>query len=400
MLERVRALPGAAPLLDALAELDGSYLVGGVVRDLLLGAGTPTDFDVVVDGDAVAAARRLGGALQIHDRFGTSTAELDGARYDFARARSETYERPGALPEVEPAGIEVDLGRRDFTVNAIAVALGGARAGELVAVPPALEDLEARRLRVLHDGSFIDDPTRLLRLARYAGRLGFAVAPETRELARQALHSDALATVSGPRIGAELRLLAREPDPVGAFEALRELEIDRAIEPSFGLADPELARRALGLLGAEGRRDLAVLAAAFRQVPATVLNALLDRLAFEARDRDTIVAGATRGDEIAAALERSERPSEIAEAVAGAGSEAVALAGALGPAEAARDWLTRLRHVRLEIDGNDLLAAGVPEGQAVGSGLAAALAAKLDGRADGREAELTRALAATRDAPT
>jgi tRNA nucleotidyltransferase (CCA-adding enzyme) len=265
-----------------------------------------------------------------------------------------------------------------------------------VAVPLALEDLDARRLRVLHDRSFIDDPTRLLRLARYAGRLGFAVEPRTQALGEAAADSGALSTVSGSRVGAELRLLAREPDPVGAFEALRELGIDRAIEPSFGLSDAALARRALELLGADGRRDLVVLAVAVRTVPAPALPALLDRLAFEARDRDTVLAAATRSEEVAAALERATRPSEIADALAGAGPEVAALAGALGPADAARQWLARLRHVRLEIDGHDLLAAGVTEGQAVGAGLRAALAAKLDGRAEGREAELAAALEAAR----
>jgi tRNA nucleotidyltransferase (CCA-adding enzyme) len=396
MLELVASLPAAAPLLRALADAPGAYLVGGAVRDLLLG-GRPVDLDLVVEGDAAIAASRIGDDLVVHDRFGTSTVTAGGFTYDVARARRERYPSPGALPEVEPAGIDEDLLRRDFTVNAIAVALDGEQPGAVHAAPRAIEDLDGRLLRVLHDRSFIDDPTRLLRLARYSSRLGFAAEPATEGLARGALDEAALATVSGPRIGAELRLLAREPDPVAALAALRGLGIDRAVHPSFGLTDEALARRAIALLGADGRRDRLALAVAALAVAASELGGLLDALAFEAADRDAIVAAASGAAELARRLAEAVRPSEIARAAGGAGAEQVALAGALGPEEPARRWLERLRHVRLEIDGGDLLGAGVPEGPAVGRGLAAALAAKLDGAVAGRDDELAVALRAAQE---
>jgi tRNA nucleotidyltransferase (CCA-adding enzyme) len=153
-----------------------------------------------------------------------------------------------------------------------------------------------------------------------------------------------------------------------------------------------LARRALALLPADGRRDRLALAVAARDVPAAELRGLLDSLAFEAEDREAIVAAATGAGELADALAEAHAPSEIAAAAAGAPPELVALSGALGPDAQARDWLERLRDVRLSIDGRDLLAAGVPEGPAVGRGLRAALAAKLDGRAQGRDQELAEAL--------
>ena len=387
-------LPAAAPLLASLHQEPGVYLVGGAVRDLLLGR-RPRELDLVVDGDAAGLARRLGPA-RIHDRFGTSTVRLDGFPYDIARTRRETYPHPGALPEVAPAGLIKDLVRRDFTVNAIAMALGGPKPGELTPAPNALEDLEAGLLRVFHDRSFIDDPTRLLRLARYAARLGFAVDQHTRELALAAVRSGALWTVSGPRIGAELRLTALEDDPVTAFQKLRELELDRAIDDHFGLVDPALAERALGLLPSDGRRDLVVLSLAARGVQAAALTELLDTLAFDARDRDVIAAAALRADAVAEALEAATSPSQIAEVLEAASPELIAIAGALGPIEKARTWLERLRHVQLEIDGRDLIASGVPEGPAVGIGLRAALAAKLDGALSGREDELDRALRAAR----
>jgi tRNA nucleotidyltransferase (CCA-adding enzyme) len=395
LLARVRALPAAGPLLSRLDEAPGVHLVGGAVRDLLMG-GRPSDLDFVVEGDAAALAARLGGGLRVHDRFGTSTVTLDGFSYDFARARTETYPAPGALPLVAPASLADDLVRRDFTVNALAIALGPPAPGHLSAAPLALEDLEARRLRVLHEGSFIDDPTRLLRLVRYASRLGFSIEPATRTLAREARRTSALQSVSGARIGTELRLLAREPDPLAAFAALRELDLDSAIHPAFGIGDVALASAALELLAQAGRRDRLVLALAARAVPERELAELLESLSFEAGDRDAILAAATRADALAEALSKAGSPAQIARAAGGAGPELVALAGALGPRRAALDWLTRLRFVALEIGGADLLAAGIPEGPAIGRGLDAALAAKLDGEARGREQELVHALRAAR----
>jgi tRNA nucleotidyltransferase (CCA-adding enzyme) len=249
---------------------------------------------------------------------------------------------------------------------------------------------------VLHERSFVDDPTRLLRLARYQARLGFAIEPRTRALVREAVEHRVLGTLTGPRVGNELRLLAREPDPVAALVALRELELDQALEPRFGLQDEASARRALELLPADGRSDLLALAIASQRLPADQLRRLLDRLGFQAGERHRIVAAASRAPSLARALARAGRPSEIATAAFGAPLELVALAGALGPTDAAREWLSRLRHVELEIDGRDLLAAGVPLGPAVGTGLRAALLAKLDGRTSSREAELAAALQAAR----
>jgi tRNA nucleotidyltransferase (CCA-adding enzyme) len=394
LLGRFSELPAAHPLLARLGEAEGVYLVGGAVRDLLLGA-APLDLDLVIDGEPEAVAALLGPPDKVHDRFETRTVSLDGFTYDLARSRRETYGYPGALPTVEPAGIEEDLGRRDFTVNALALGLAGASRGRLLEAPHGREDIEARRLRVLHDRSFIDDPTRLLRLARYAGRLAFAVEDGTRALAQAAVAARAPDTVSGPRLGTELRLLAEQGDPLQGFRVLAELGIDEAIAPGLGIRQAdraELARRALALLSSDGAPADLVLAVATLDVPNAALAGLLDRLAFPAARRDRIVAAATRAQELAQRLGAAAEPSQIAAAIGSGPPELVALAGALGAEAPARRWLDDLRHVRLEIDGDDLLAAGLEPGPAVGAGLAAARAAKLDGRADGREAELAAAL--------
>jgi tRNA nucleotidyltransferase (CCA-adding enzyme) len=396
LLKRLEAVPAAAALLERLSDDEDVYLVGGAVRDLLRGA-APLDLDLVVDGELEPVARRLGTPARVHDRFETRTVKLDGTTVDLARARRERYEHPGALPIVGPAGIEEDLGRRDFTVNALALGLSGSRRGGLLQVPHGAEDLEAGRLRVLHDASFIDDPTRLLRLARYAGRLGFSVEEHTRALAGSAVADGAPATVSGPRLGTELRLLAEQDNPIDGFRVLHELGLDAALAPGFGIGTDEraaVARRALGLLAADGNPADLVLAVAGLDVPPRALAELLDRLAFTAARRDRIVAAAGRAREVAERLSAACAPSQIAAAVSAGPVELVALAGALGAEGPARRWLAELRHVALEIDGSDLLAAGLEPGPAVGAGLAAARAAKLDGRAAGRDAELAEALRA------
>ncbi|MGH2915417.1 MAG: hypothetical protein ACRDMX_10550 [Solirubrobacteraceae bacterium] len=395
LLIRLAQLPAAVPLLARLGQADGVYLVGGAVRDLLLGL-APSDLDLVVDGELARAVELLG-ALPVaqHDRFGTCTVALDGRRYDIARARSERYERPGALPTVlGPATIEQDLRRRDFTVNALAIGLGGTDRGRLLQAPGGLADLDRAQLRVLHDDSFLEDPTRLARLARYSARLHFSTEPHTRRLAVQALAAGAPATVSGARLGAELRMLASEPDPIAALRRATEIGIADAFAPGLALADEQPARQALELLPADGdRRDL-VLAVAAMGVPSAELRGRLEGLAFEAGARERIAAAAVGAERLAHALRAARRPSEIAAAVGSAPVEQVALAGALGPNQAAREWLLRLRGARLAIDGDDLLAAGVPQGPAVGAALAAARAAMLDGRAPCRERQLAEALRA------
>ncbi len=389
LCERLRTLPCGRRLLDAAAGMPGVHLVGGAVRDLLLGR-VPGELDVVVEGDIGALAARLAGDADaiVHDRFATTTVRAGECRWDLASARAESYARPGALPDVRPASLAEDLLRRDVTVNTLALDLSD---GELRCAPHAEEDLRARRLRVLHDASFVDDPTRLWRLARYAARLGFVIEEHTARLAAEAVAAGALQTLSGPRIGNELRLAITEPDPVAALAAAVAIGAAPWLVP-----DRALTERALGLLPpGEGRRDLLVLAAA---LPAPADDGWLARLQFTAPERATV-----RTSVAAPALEPdggASRPaSEIARELRDLPVEAVALAGARGAPEPARRWLAKLRHVGLQITGDDLIAAGLAEGPQIGRRLRAVLDLRLDGGLDaGREAELRAALAGSQDA--
>jgi tRNA nucleotidyltransferase (CCA-adding enzyme) len=354
----------AHPELGAVREAAGSdavYVVGGAVRDLLLGRAR-ADLDLVVVGDAAELAARLGADPVEHERFATAKVQLDGHEIDVATARTETYEHPGALPDVAPAGsIESDLGRRDFTINALALPLDGEPS--LVDPYGGRADLEAGLLRILHERSFADDPTRAVRAARYASRFGFELEPETARLIRNA----DLAGVSPQRRRAELLRLASECQAPRGFELLAEWGL---VELRGG--DAGLAGRVAELLAAPPW---------FETAP---------------RDRALLLAAlGPPGEEEGLAAAKPQKPSLAVELAGRRDPVELVLARALGG-----EWLDRYmaewRSVGLEIGGEDLLAAGVPQGRAVGRGLKEALIRKLDGEISGRDQELETALAAAR----
>jgi tRNA nucleotidyltransferase (CCA-adding enzyme) len=358
LARRLASVPGVEAL-RAAAEAVPAYLVGGVVRDALLGREL-ADVDVVVEGDVNELAARLGGASRSHSRFGTARVSLDGGDVDLATARTETYAHPGALPNVEPADLGADLGRRDFTINAMAVPLAG---GDLIDPHSGLADLEAGVVRVLHDGSFADDPTRALRAGRYAARFGFAPDRHTLELLRAA----DLGTVSADRVTAELRRIAAEPAAARAFALL------------------------------DGWGVLALSEGAVEQIEAiTSLDPPWSELSELPEAILAVASGEVEAGE-ALAEARPESASAAVHAAHGASLRDLTLARAMGA-----DWLDRYldewRSVRLDISGDDLLEAGVERGPAVGRGLRAALDAKLDGRVSGRAEELETALAKARGA--
>jgi tRNA nucleotidyltransferase (CCA-adding enzyme) len=363
LAERISALPGIDAVRAALAG-ERAYLVGGAVRDLLLGLEHP-DLDVAVEGDVLELARRLGSEPVSHERFATATVDVDGVRLDLARTRSERYPQPGALPEVEPAPLEADLARRDFTVNAMALPLAGPP--ELIDPHGGRHDLDARVLRVLHPGSFADDPTRALRAARYAARLGLELEPETARLLRDA----DLGTVSGDRVQAELRRITAADEAPAALELLFD----------WGL---------VGIDAGAGARTRALREILARPEWAGFVDAA------EAAYNIAVPDGELEAAAVRLAAAHPDRPSEAVRLAHGrtpVDLAAARLAGAVWLDDYVREW----RHVELEIDGSDLLAAGIPEGPAVGRGLAAALAARLDGQAAGRDEELRIALDAARD---
>ena len=214
------------------------YLVGGPVRDLILGS-PGTDLDITVAGNAVpyaeALAASLGARVTIHPRFGTATLILqDGLRLDVVTARREQYRHPAALPQVFPATIDEDLFRRDFTINAMAVRLASG-GGELLDPFGGLTDLRGRRLRALHDESYRNDPTRILRGARYAARYRLRFSVRDRRRIESALAESMLQRLSGDRLFREMQLVLHEAAPEAVLKMLEGLGVLRALDPALTL---------------------------------------------------------------------------------------------------------------------------------------------------------------------
>jgi tRNA nucleotidyltransferase (CCA-adding enzyme) len=390
-----------------------SYVVGGLVRDMLDadGRGRPTtgrrDIDVVVEGDGVAVARRLArglrGALRIHHAFGTASIEgLRAGRLDVATARAEHYEAPGALPRVRKGTIVQDLERRDFSVNAMAVELGSGAFGLLDPVG-GRADLRRRRLRVLHPLSFVEDPTRVFRGARYAGRLGFALDGPSRRARRLAIELAPYPALSGARILAEIERVLAEPKAGTVLRQLGRVGAFRLVDPRLGLSRTGAAALAgldeviawLGRRGlAAGATGVALLAIVAGQ-PDAVAEAALRRLGLAGEALGRLLEARREGPTLAARL-----------AAGGSKSRLAALARERPAVELAWAWLTGgptsrgaltwyLEHgagTRPALRGDDLLALGVPAGPAVGAMLRRLRDARLDGRAPtrGREVALVR----------
>ena len=210
------------------------YLVGGIVRDLMLWHSS-ADLDLVVEGDATAFAkeftRKVGGTLTIHKMFNTAKVTRDNLTVDIAMARTETYAKPGALPVVTPGTLKTDLFRRDFTINAMAICLSPDRYGELIDLYRGLKDLNGKAIRILHENSFIDDATRIWRAIRYEQRLGFQIEPGTLRLLKRDVNL--LKTVGGYRLRRELELVLKEKEPEKALVRADKLGVLKALHPSI-----------------------------------------------------------------------------------------------------------------------------------------------------------------------
>lgn len=388
----------AATALITLAQQSRAtlYLVGGPVRDLILGRAS-LDLDFVVEGDAPVLAQRLashlGGRLVIHRRFATATLVLDGLTLDIATARAETYPRPGALPTVRPASIREDLARRDFTVNAIALRLTAPRTGALVDPFGGRKDIQAKLIRALHPASFVDDPTRIFRAARYASRLDFRVEDETLRQIKAAVHH--LSSVSAARVHEELSRTLREQAPEKPLMDLQEWGALSAVHPSLSLDETRAAAFAeLRRLGASAT-PAAYWPLLAWNTPEPDVATLCHRLALT-RSQAEAVAFAPRIRWLETGLLwAAMRPSELVRALepyptATLWAFAVMAHGLAR--ERTIDYLRRLRYIRPVLRGGDLEALGVPRGPIVGEVLRRLRIAKLDGVVKTRDDEVRFAL--------
>jgi tRNA nucleotidyltransferase (CCA-adding enzyme) len=392
------------PVFEAVAAVsepfEGVYLVGGTVRDILLGERS-FDVDIAVEGDAIALAQALadvlGGRVRPHEKFGTAVVLYgEGERVDVVTARTEFYDAPAALPTVEHASIREDLFRRDFTINAMAVSLKGADLGRLVDPFGGRRDLEAKTIRVLHNLSFIDDPTRIFRAIRYENRFGFRMDDHTLRLARGTIEMGLVGDLSSARLRDELVALLEEGDVEHSILRLGELGADRAIHPHLAADDEAVAllRRLTelgdryGLVIPSWRLGLAVLA---RRLTPDEAYDWLQRLKVRRRDAEAIAAAVTVGPRLVERLRDEAEPADVVALADPYAPDAPLFALALADLQPLHAYFERLRGVRLEVSGADLAELGLEESPRVGEVLAELRRRKLNGELDGRDSELAAA---------
>jgi tRNA nucleotidyltransferase (CCA-adding enzyme) len=353
------------------------------------------DLDLVIEGDAIAIAMACAATMQVpvtaHPTFRTATLDIGPASVDFVTARREHYPAPGSLPIVEPSTIRDDLERRDFTINALAIRLYPAP-HDLLDPTGGLADLDHRLVRVLHDRSFQDDATRMLRAARYAAQLDFAIEARTGDLIRRDLRY--MDTISGARIFHELRRTLESPSAPVACGVARRYGILAAIHPALAASedveaelmtairldrDAAAPETLLCLLLRPGATEAEVRSLGQRlALPGTYARAVADFVAIEQR-REAIDRPALRPSAVSQMLAPFALPALWAWSIRNEGTAA---------ARHIRAYIETWRHVRPELRGDDLIALGVPPGPAVGQLLTRLRMARLDGLARSRADEI------------
>ena len=394
--------PNTFQQLTAVAEMASAlsmslYLVGGTVRDALLGAPVK-DLDIVVEGDASLLASEVsrsgGGDISVYSQFGTATVKLKKQRFDLTTARRETYIRPGALPRVTPSTIQEDLGRRDFSINAMATALSGPATGELLDPHGGKEDLNLGLIRMLHSQSFVDDATRILRAVRYERRLNFRLEEDTQRSLLDAIEGRMLDTVSGDRIRAELALIFGEPHPEAVLSRCAELGILQAIHLRLGDGQ---GVKALASHAYE-KDALACLAALSYPLSVQEGEAFVDRLRMPSRwaqtVRDTIALrlkwdDPSAGPRIGGPRLPSAQLCALLDQFSLASVQINALLAESPQIKSAIDlYLNRWRHVRPSLSGKDIIALGADQGPLVGEVLRELKNARIEGKIATRQEEV------------
>ncbi|MCH7983145.1 MAG: CCA tRNA nucleotidyltransferase [Chloroflexi bacterium] len=405
-VEQRRIIDLCRELSADIANVDGVYVVGGFVRDVILGR-KPGDVDISVVGDAgafsEALADRLGTSRPVESEFLTykivdrklgdgkltdddGATPVGAATIDVVTARSESYPEPAALPEVVPSSIEDDLRRRDFTVHSMAVSLSGSSWGNLVDPMNGFGDIMRKRIRVLHDSSFIDDPTRMFRAVRYANRLDFSIDSRTEILIAESLGNVDL--LSGARLRNEFELILAEPKRVDILRMSEELGLLAAI--SHGLRVGSRSLKVLESPNSNAIEDLLALTTfglSHEEAEQTAHR-------FDGPDAWTMtIKGNPRLADLVTVLDRTDiRRSEIAEILDAIPLPSIRAYIAAGPPLPRRDrmadYMDRIRFEKPEITGDDLIAAGIPEGPVIGQLIDLVKRARLDGQVNTKQEEL------------
>ncbi len=379
----------------AAAGGESLYLVGGAVRDLMLRK-TSFDIDLVLEGDALTLAKelstRIGAKLTTHPQFGTAKLRWQNKwDIDLTTAREETYARPGVLPAVKPSIIKSDLFRRDFTVNAMAVALSAERWGELINPYGGRSDLERKLIRVLHEKSFVDDATRIWRAIRYATRLDFTIEDNTLKLLKRDIAF--METISGDRIHYEIECVLKEDCAEEALSYAHELGVLQKVHPSLR-AGKWLAQKFQKAreLTSQGKPPMGLyLALTTYKLDSDELEQFISFLCFDRAVTRLLWEVNELKSKLPALARLKLAPSRIYGLLHGYSAEAIQALTLASGSKTACDhmklYLDSLCHVKPSLTGEDLKKMGVPEGPRMKEILARLLEARLDGRVRDREEE-------------
>ncbi|MDD5069706.1 MAG: hypothetical protein PHV17_03160 [Candidatus Omnitrophica bacterium] len=381
------------------------YLVGGVVRDMMIGKGH-FDLDILVEGDAIAFAKKVSDHYDLsckkHHAFGTATVYFENYKIDFATARKETYSKSGALPKVKASTLQDDLARRDFTINAMAVSLNKNDYGKIIDLYGGQKDLKASLIRVLHDQSFMDDPTRIFRAIRFEQRLSFSLEKNTLKLLKAAVKNNALALVNPHRIREELILLLSENIPdrvikrVSSLLGLNFIAKGLILKPAALTLITEISK-VLKFYDRKFKKNRVLktwilhLAALIIDLPLKSVEGFLEDFGFKKGERIIILSIKENYLKIKK-LNAKTKPHVIYQTFDPLSFETIVFFYASFPKGSVRkqieDFLDDLVHVRVLIKGNDLKCLGITPFSIYNELLEKLLLAKMDNNLKTKEDEL------------
>ncbi len=384
------------------------YLVGGIVRDLFMRVAN-LDIDIVVEGDGITFAgiliRKLGGRMKTHLKFGTAVVLLpSGLKLDIATARLEYYESPAALPTVELSSIKKDLYRRDFTINTLAVRLNRKHFGELIDFFGGLRDIKEKTIRILHNLSFVEDPTRVFRALRFEQRFDFHISRHTYNLIKTAVNMKLFNKLSGERIYTELVLMFSEAEPLKVMKRMKELDLLKFIHPSIRFTN-DMERLFAGIgetltwfkllyLDIRAEKWFVYVLGFLDRLKDAATDEALERLSVPIRIRKRVKTARARYRDVLYVFYRNPNltASRVYDLLKTIDIEAILLMMAKAKQENAKKYislyLTRLRNVSVALTGDDLKGMGIPPGPGYKKILADLLHAKLDGMVKTREEEM------------
>ena len=389
-----------------------AFVVGGFVRDLLLKKDN-MDLDIVVEGNGITfardLARELRGRVRVHERFGTATVILEsGLKLDVATARLEYYEYPAALPTVELSSIKLDLYRRDFTINAMAIQLNPSQFGQLIDFFNSQNDLKQRAIKVLHNLSFVDDPTRIFRAIRFETRMHFNIVKHTDRLIRNAVKMNLFGKADDPRFFTELKLLLNEENAIPAINRLSEFElfpylwpdlkphlkIDRRLNHCLNQAQKAITWFKLLYLDDEFETWIVYLLTIMGRSPVTVMTNFCNRFQLAPRMKNFIINEKTLADKTSRFLNRRTelKHSEIYMALKDLNIEGLlflmAFARRAEVEKSVSMYVTTMRSQQPLLNGDDLKSQGYRPGPIFKTMLESLLLARLDGTVDTRHDEI------------